>query len=241
MFGWRKRIGGISPTVMEVIPYDFYRMVPDGIGLVGITSNIEFWDEENFDRAFASLEDGARYLGSRAVDYVIHFGAPLVAARGHGFDAELIAAVEARAGVPATTSIRSAVEALRVFGARKVAVASPYPEEVNRNVAAFLEADGFEVVGRRTRDVVFKRLQDVHSEDIYRFACETAAGAPGAEALYIPCPQWPAADAVEAVERDCGLPVVASDPADFWAAFRALGLRLDIRGFGRLLAGLAEA
>ena len=143
--------------------------------------------------------------------------------------------------MPATTSIRSAAEALRVFGARKVALASPYPEEVNRNVAAFLEADGFEVVGRRTRDVVFKRLQDVHSEEIYRFACETAAAAPGAEALYIPCPQWPAADAVEAIEQDCGLPVVASDPADFRAAFHALGLRLDIRGFGRLLAGLAEA
>ncbi len=238
MFGWRKRIGGISPTVMEVVPYDFYRMAPDGIGLVGITCNIEFWDQENFDRALATIGDGARYLGSRAVDFVIHFGAPLVASRGHGFDAELIASIEERAGVPATTSIRSAADGLRWFRARKVAIASPYPETVNQAVAAFLEADGFEVVGRRTRDVVFKRLQAVHSEEIYRFACAVAADSPGADALYIPCPQWPAADAVEAIEQDCGLPVVASDPADFRAAFAALGLRLGIRGFGSLLAGL---
>ena len=238
MFGWRKRIGGISPTVMEVVPYDFYRMVPDGIGLVGITCNIEFWDNENFDQALAKLEDGARYLGSRAVDYVIHFGAPLVASRGHGFDAELIAKIEEIAGVPATTSIRSAADGLRQLGARKVALASPYPEEVNRNVAAFLEADGFEVVGRHTRDVVFKALQDVHTEEIYKFAGEVVAASPGADALYIPCPQWPAADAVDAIERDCGLPVVASDPADFWAAFSGLGLRLKIGGFGQLLASL---
>ncbi len=241
MFGWRKRIGGISPTVMEVVPYDFYRIAPDGIGLVGITCNIEFWDNENFDRALGTLEDSAAYLGSRAVDYVIHFGAPLVASRGHGFDAELIATIREKAGAPATTSIRSAADGLRHMGARKVAVASPYPGEVNRNVAAFLEADGFEVVGRETRDIVFKRLQDVHTEEIYKFACEVVAASPGADALYIPCPQWPAADAVDAIERDCGLPVVASDPADFWAAFSGLGLRLKIDGFGQLLAGLDTA
>ena len=241
MFGWRKRIGGISPTVMEVVPYDFYRMAPDGIGLVGITCNIEFWDNENFDRALGTLEDSAAYLGSRAVDYVIHFGAPLVASRGHGFDAQLIATIREKAGVPAPTSIRSAANGLHHFAASKVAVASPYPDEVNRNVAAFLEADGFEVVGRQTRDVVFKRLQDVHTEEIYKFACDVVAASPGADALYIPCPQWPAADAVDAIERDCGLPVVASDPADFWAAFSSLGLRLKIEGFGRLLASLDSA
>jgi len=238
MFGWRKRIGGISPTVMEVVPYDFYRMAPDGFGLVGITCNIEFWDNENFDQALGTIEDSARYLGSRAVDYVIHFGAPLVAARGPGFDAELIATITEQSGVPATTSIWSAANGLRWFEARKVAIASPYPEEVNRNVAAFLEADGFEVVGRHTRDVVFKRLQDVHSEEIYKFGCEVVASSPGADALYIPCPQWPAADAVEAIEQDCGLPVVASDAADFWAAFSGLGLHPKIKGFGRLLSGL---
>lgn len=240
MFGWRKRIGGISPTVMEVIPYDFYPIAPDGFGLVGVTCNIEFWDNKNFDQALGTLKDSARYLGSRAVDYVIHFGAPLVASRGHGFDVELIATITEKAGVPATTSIRSAANGLRHLGARKVAVASPYPEEVNRNVGAFLEADGFEVVGRQSRDVVFKALQDVHTEEIYKFACEVVAASPGADALYIPCPQWPAADAVDAIERDCGLPVVASDPADFWAAFSGLGVRVKIDGFGQLLASLDQ-
>ena len=28
MFGWRKRIGYIGPTVMEVVPYEFYRFAP---------------------------------------------------------------------------------------------------------------------------------------------------------------------------------------------------------------------
>ena len=42
MFGWRKRIGYITPTVMEVVPYEFYRFAPDGtrtgFALIGMTA-----------------------------------------------------------------------------------------------------------------------------------------------------------------------------------------------------------
>ncbi|OGP20033.1 MAG: hypothetical protein A2038_10475 [Deltaproteobacteria bacterium GWA2_57_13] len=55
----------------------------------------------------------------------------------------------------------------------------------------------------------------------------------------MPCPQWPVADVVEILERDIQKPVVASDPADFWSAFRRLGIRDHITGYGRLLASLA--
>jgi len=40
MFGWRKRIGYIAPTVIEVVGYEFYRFAPDGIGLTGVTCGI---------------------------------------------------------------------------------------------------------------------------------------------------------------------------------------------------------
>lgn len=55
MFGWRKRIGFISPTVIEVIPYDFYRFAPDGVGLVGVTCNIEGWANDQYDIALATV------------------------------------------------------------------------------------------------------------------------------------------------------------------------------------------
>ena len=96
MFGSRGRIGGISPTVMEVIPYDFYRIAPEGVGLVGVTCNIEFWDNDNFDRALATLSESAGYLASRQVDYIVHFGAPLVVSRGNFYDRELIGEIETR-------------------------------------------------------------------------------------------------------------------------------------------------
>ena len=40
-FGWRKRIGLLSPTVIETASYDFYRLAPDGVSMCATTSNIE--------------------------------------------------------------------------------------------------------------------------------------------------------------------------------------------------------
>jgi len=37
MFGWRARIGYLCPSVFEMIAYDFYRIVPPGVGLIGVT------------------------------------------------------------------------------------------------------------------------------------------------------------------------------------------------------------
>ena len=114
MFGWRKRIGYIGPTVMEVVPYEFYRFAPDGVGLVGVTCNIDDWTEEHFNQALAQVTTAASYLGSRGVDYILHGGGPLVVARGKGYEETIVKEIEAAGKVPATTGVRAAMEALRV-------------------------------------------------------------------------------------------------------------------------------
>ena len=48
MFGWRKRIGVISPTVIEMTGYSFYNYAPEGVGLVGVTCNIDAWARNAF-------------------------------------------------------------------------------------------------------------------------------------------------------------------------------------------------
>src|ERR1700759_5400726 len=161
MFGLRKRIGYITPTVMEVVPYEFYRFAPDGVGLVGVTCNIDDWSEKFFDQALAQVTTAAAYLGSPAVDYVIHGGGPLIVARGKGFEEIIVADIEKASGGRATTGIRAAIDALRRVGAKRVAMASPYPKRHDIAMADYLGAHGFEIVSAEGLDVPFKRLQAV--------------------------------------------------------------------------------
>src|SRR5437868_11970302 len=143
MFGWRKRIGYIGPTVMEVVPYDFYRLAPDGIGLVGVTCNIDDWSQSYFDQALARVTTAAAYLGSRGVDFVLHGGGPLVVARGKGYEEIIVRDIEAAAKVPASTGVRAAMDAFRHLGAQRIAIASPYPDRHNEALSAYPAAQGF--------------------------------------------------------------------------------------------------
>jgi len=239
MFGWRKRIGYIAPTVMEVVPYEFYQYAPDGVGLVGVTCNIDDWSAEYFDKALAQVTTAAAYLGSRAADFIIHGGGPLVVARGKGYEEIIVNDIEKASGVRATTGVRAAMEALRHVGAKRIVMASPYPERHNRAMADYLTAQGFEIVRAEGMDVPFKRLQSVPPQDIKVFIEGVLGRAPSRDAIYLPCPQWQAAQTVDALERETGIPVIAYSHASFFVAFKTLGINEQIVGHGRLLASLA--
>jgi maleate cis-trans isomerase len=111
-------------------------------------------------------------------------------------------------------------------------------------MAGYLGAHGFETILVEGWDIGFKELQNVAPSAIYRFASGVLARAKkraeGCDALYLPCPQWQAAQIVDVLEKDGDTPVIAYTHATFFAAFKALGLRDPIHGHGRLLASLAD-
>ena len=240
MNGWRKRIGFISPSIIETTIHDFMRFAPPGIGHVGITSNIQTWGRDHFEGALARLVEDANSLATRRVDYIIYAGVPLLVARGKGADLELIEAIGKATGLPSTTSIRSALDAFDRMGMRRIVLASPYPDEVQRQTLTFLRAHDIEVVKEAAMNVGFRVLQDVHPQTIYQFGRDMLAAAPDADGIYMPCHQWQVQEVVEALEHDTGKTVITGDPADWWAAFRALGIRDRIEGCGRLLRSLSE-
>src|SRR3954453_14174036 len=189
MFGWRKRIGYIAPTVIEVVAYEFYRFAPEGVGITGVTCSIDDWRPEEFEKGLAQVAAAATYLGSRGVDFIIHGGGPLVVARGPHFEDAIVRDVEAASKVPATTSIRAGMEALRHVGARRIAIASPYPERHNDALTTHLTTNGFEVVRAEGMDLPFKEMQNVPPAEIRTFAGNVLAAAKDCDALYLPSRQ----------------------------------------------------
>jgi len=158
--------------------------LPDGVGLVGVTCSIEDWGSDQFEQGVVTA--AATYLGSRAVDFIIHGGGPLVAARGKDYEETLVKEIEAAAKVPATTGVRAAMEALRHVGARRIAIASPYADRHNQALSAYLELHDFAPVWVEGMDVPFKRLSSIPPADIRRFAGDVIARAPRCDALYLP-------------------------------------------------------
>ena len=239
-FGWRHRIGLVTPAVLEMIAFDFYRFAPEGVTLAGVTDETNTWSPEDIDRVLASAMSSAQYLGDRGVEYIVHAGAAHVASKGPGYDREFLQQLRAHGGVDATTSIRSAIEAFRQLNMQKIAVASPWPDKISGWVARYIESEGFDITSISCADVDFKNLHTVEPDYLIQYASEVAAQAPGAHGLYMPGPQAPVAMCVATIENNIGKPVVASTPTDFWAAFKALGITDRIDGHGTLLRSLSE-
>ena len=233
----RHRIGLISPTVLEVIIEDFYRLAPEDVGLCGITCSMQGWTRDNYARALSTVDDAARYLAERNVQYIIHVGSPLVVAQGAGFDLALIDRMKRAAGCEATTTIRAAIDAFARLGVHRPALVTPFPPELNKQLTDFLEANGIKPASLRTVSAVFALLQDVTPASLMDAARAAVKDAKDADCIYVPSGQLPATAIVQELEAELGLPVVAQGDSDFCAAFAHLGIKPKDRS-GRLTSSL---
>ncbi len=65
---------------------------------------------------------------------------------GHQREAALLADIKDRIGAPALSGASAAVDALRVLGAKRIALVSPYNSALDRESAGFWTSQGFDVV-----------------------------------------------------------------------------------------------
>jgi maleate isomerase len=240
----RKRIGVMVPSTNTTCEADFQMVAPTGVTIHGqrmwITNDAA--GEEGMNRMNAEIESGARYLATAKVDVVAYGCTTGSFYKGLGWDHEMLTVIEKAAGVPAVATSPSVVEALRFFGARKISVATPYPEWNNQRLRAYLEAMGFEVLNVEGEPWASRAgnqgINDQDPEVVVEFASRVCR--PDADALLCSCTAWRSVEAVEALEQRTGRPVVTSNQATIWAAFRKIGITQPIHGFGRLLESLAD-
>lgn len=240
----RKRIGVMVPSTNTTFEADFQLVAPRDVTIHGQRLWLTNGDEgaAGMDRMNAEIESGAKYLATANVNVVAYGCTTGSFYRGPGWDTEMIALMERAAGVPAVATSPSVVEALRRFGARRISVATPYPEWNNKQLRAYLEALGFEVLNVEGEPNAARSgnqgINDRDPEEVVAFA--SRACRPDAEALLCSCTAWRSLEAVEELERRTGRPVVTSNQASIWKAFRTLGLTPKLSGFGRLLESLAS-
>jgi maleate isomerase len=238
----RTRIGVMVPSTNTTFEADFQLVAPREVTIHGqrlwLTNDAE--GQAGMDRMNGEIETGARYLATANVNVVAYGCTTGSFYRGPGYDRDLLATIEKAAGVPAVAAAPAVVEGLRHFGARRVSVATPYPEWNNQRLRAYLEGSGFEVLNVEGEPHAAasgnQGINDHDPEEVVAFA--TRVCRPEADALLCSCTAWRSVEAVAEIERRTGKPVVTSNQASIWAAFRALKLSPTIRGFGRLLESL---
>jgi maleate cis-trans isomerase len=241
----RKRIGVMVPSTNTTCEADFQMTVPRDVTIHGqrLWMTNEGTGDDAYVRMNGEIESGARYLATAHVDVVVYGCTTGSFYKGPGWDTQMLELIRREAGVPAVATSPSVVEALRFFGARRLSVATPYPEWNNQRLRAYLEAQGFEVLNvdgePRAAAAGNQGINDQDPEEVAEFASRVCR--PEADALLCSCTAWRSVEAAAAIEARTGKPVVSSNQSTIWTALRALGITRPITGFGRLLENLTPA
>jgi maleate isomerase len=139
-----------------------------------------------------------------------------------------------RPEVACTTPITAAFAALRALDARRIALLTPYREDINRFIRDYIEARGFAVPVMGS----FNEEDDRKAARIDAASIEGAVlelgRAPGVDAVFVSCTSLRLAGAVAGIEAALGKPVTSSNHALAWHCLRLAGIADRRAGSGTL-------
>ncbi len=239
----RIRIGVMVPSTNTTCEADFQLVASKNVSIHGsrLWMTNDFGGDEAFDRMNSEIESAARYLATANVDAISYGCTTGSFYKGPGWDEDMMKLIEKTAGVPAAATSPSVVQALRHFGAKRISVASPYPDYNNQKLRAYLEAMGFEVLNLEGEPVAAasgnQGINDQEPDSVVEFASRICRD--DADALLCSCTAWRSLEAVDELEKLTGKPVVSSNQASIWATYRNLGISEPVKGFGRLMESLS--
>lgn len=181
-------------------------------------------------------------LSDARVDVLGYACLVAIMAMGRGYhrqsQARLGGVTESNGGqAPVVTSAGALVDALKVMGARRIALVAPYMEPLTRLVIDYIEHEGFEVADWRALEIADNL--EVGRHDTARLPA-IVGGMQTAEVDVIvlsACVQMPSLAAIAEVEALTGKPVVTAAVATTYALLGALGLEQIVPGAGALLSG----
>jgi maleate isomerase len=141
-----------------------------------------------------------------------------------GFDADrrLVERIRERTGIAATTAVLALNELLALRGVKRLALVTPYTEDVQQKIVDNYRRIGIEVVAERHLGIrVNHDFAEVAPDRLLDLMREVATAKP--EAITTFCTNLRAAPLAEAVEAELGVPLLDTVSTTVWGLLRAAG------------------
>jgi maleate isomerase len=206
------RVGLIVPSSNTVMEPDFHRH----LGHVGIVSTARIFLERVTREAETrmleqDLPKAAELIRTTAPDVVV-FGCTSAGSLGSlAHDRTIGERIEKLSGARAITVLQAVVSQLRTIGPKKLAVFTPYIEDLTSSVASSVAEAGFPPMKAAGMGIqVNLDIGRVTPDEIVAFVESQIAGfAP--DCVFLSCTNWRAIEAIEPLKKKLDIPVVSSN------------------------------
>jgi arylmalonate decarboxylase len=233
-----RKLGLIFPPAGRGVPEEGLAMYGDTLEFVVETLGLETMTPDGYDAVVDRIGPTAARLAERGVEAIMLMGTSLSFYRGEAFNQTLTDGMRDASGLPAATMSTAIIDGLKAVGARRIAAATAYNDEVNGRLRAFLEEHDFDVLV--VRGLGIEAVEDIFSvtqPQLIDFGADVFASATGAEAILVSCGGLRTLEILDPLEQRCDVPVVSSTPHALFLGAQLLGLSGIVPGYGRLLAG----
>jgi arylmalonate decarboxylase len=234
LYGFRAKIGLVIPSNNTVIEPELWSMRPAGVTLHGNRILSRGSTPEGIVEMEKSTARAVGELRAGQMSVIVYACLATSLVKGLDWTRKVARQITSDTGCPATTAATATFEALQALGARRVAIATPYPDRIQALVPAFVAACGLELVS--TGNLTVQNSLDlwkVPGEQVHALA--RRVDVPEAEALCIVATDLPTIGEIAALERALDKPVVTTNQAILWKALELAGIADRIEGYGILL------
>lgn len=215
------RIGLIVPSSNTVMEPDFHRI----LGSHSTVSTARLFLEEVTREAEIRMIDEdlprALRLLKTTAPHAIVFGCTSAGSLGGlEHDTGLVRMMEAATGAVGVTVVGSIVDELRRSAPSRVAVFTPYLEDLTASVVSCVREAGYSVVHQAGMGLLENlSIGRVPPDDIVEFVMEGMRGVE-ADCVFLSCTNWQAVSAISTLRDRLHLPVISSNQATAQAVAR---------------------
>jgi maleate isomerase len=220
-----RRIGVIIPSSNTTVEPDFRRNLPSGAEVFSARMFLAETTEAAersmiFDYAPQAIRDLAS-LYPHVVAFACTTGGAVLGEQG---ERELIQRIAGETGATVVSTNDAVKASIGRYAPSRVAVITPYIDELNEKIRLGLEGRGINVARIRGMGITENyAIAVVTPQEIVAFAEEQLAGA-DFDLLFASCTNWNGMRARSLLQDRFGVPVVTSNQATIAAALEAAGL-----------------
>jgi maleate cis-trans isomerase len=239
----RFQLGYLLPVrVGDNVQHQFYHVCATDMMLVPVPGGLERFDQSAVEAMHESLLASLDFLIKRGVDRIVQGGIPVSAFMGRPGVRRFLEEARRRTDIPVTADFEDVLEALHELGARRIAVGAKWDANLMRRVSAYLDDAGIETLGQANDPHTAREVMEIAPAEgvelALRLGRRAFQAAPDADALLLAGGAWLSLQAIPALEREFGKPVVTNPSATYWAAMRQHRAHSPRLGWGRLIDGL---
>jgi maleate isomerase len=223
-----KRLGVIVPSSNTLVEQEFSNALQNTkVSLHFTRIPLNNVTVEGLSAMEKHIETASMLLNDAGVDAVVFACTSGSLIKGKDHDAAIAKKIIKVCNCPAVVTSGAVVDSLRKVGAKKVALVTPYIDEINKKEIDFLAQNGFEITKAETLNLIdnleIGTLSATKAATLARKANSIIA-----DAIFVSCTNFATFTIINTLETQLKKPVISSNSATLWAALNALQLKVSV-------------